>query len=542
MHHLSVRVRTFTALGYALPLGLFFYYLYKFAYNSPEADDYFAIFGFLNDFFAAKSWKEQFTVAFGLIGEHRIVFSRMLYLLTTWIDGEIDLRAFIWIGNLVYLGLIPMLYLVFRPSPQRFVYFLPVPFLILQQQYSEITFSAVCSTQHNVVFFFALLTVYSLHQPGKRAFLWACLGGLVATFTNGNGFLALLAGLGMLLFTQRWAKAGAWLVPLVVITALYFIDFQGRGGDGALAYLLANPLKVSAFSLKFIGSAANVGRWGYELSIVLGSLLALYFGSLLLGGYARKNPVLFGFLVFLALTTVATALSRASMGYAYRYNIYSAIFLVIFYISLFDIWPKKSTWIFWSGLTLSFLFWAFSYFDYTDFILTIRREKTANVYNLSVNGFGLMDRYYSGKYVNSGIHFKHDGLLKLAKSGYYHFPEPDLSRIKAALAQPRPSAQPLLTATLVGRELSVASTSYFQPTEETWITLQQGDRIYLLTAAQHKNRFLAFLRSGQYVGPQVTSTLFPNSLPPGQYRLGVLARAGSGFTHQDGGITQEIPQ
>ncbi len=387
-----------------------------------------------------------------------------------------------------------------------------------------------------------MLTVYALHQPGKRAFFWASFWGLVATFTNGNGFLALLAGLGMLLLSQRWVKAGAWLVPLVVITALYFIDFQARGGNGAIAYLMANPAKVTAFALKFIGSAANVGRWGYGLSIALGSLLALYFLGLSLGGYARKNPVLFGFLVFLALTTVATALSRASMGYAYRYNIYSAIFLVILYISLFDVWPKKSTWIFWPGLTLSFLFWAFSYFDYTDFILTIRREKTANVYNLSVNHFGLMDRYYSGKYVNSGLHFKHDGLLRLAKSGYYHFPEPDLTQIKAAMAQSRPSAQPLLTATFVDQELHVASTGQFRPTEETWITLQQGDRIYLLTAAQRKNRFLAFLQSGQYVGPQVSSTLFPNSLPPGRYRLGVLTRTSDGFTHQDGGISHEIPR
>ncbi len=131
MHPLSVRMRVLSALGYTISFGLFFYYLYKFAYNSPEADDYFAIFGFLDSFFTAKSWQEQFTVAFGLIGEHRIVFSRALYLLTTWIDGAIDLRAFIWIGNLVYLGLIPMLYLVFRPSPHRFLYFLPVCFLIL---------------------------------------------------------------------------------------------------------------------------------------------------------------------------------------------------------------------------------------------------------------------------------------------------------------------------------------------------------------------------------------------------------------------------
>lgn len=529
-------------LGYVLPLGLFLGYLYLFAYNSPEADDYFAIFGFLDSFFAAKTLSEKFTISLGLIGEHRIVFSRLLYLAATWAEGEANLRTFIWLGNLVYLAILPLLYAVFRPSPQKTLYFLPVLFFVLQQQYAEITFSAVCSTQHNVVFCFALLTLYILHRPGKASFLGAALLALLTTFTNGNGFIVLPAGLGLLLFTQQWQRAAAWLLPSAIIVFLYFFNYQARGGDSGLAFLLANPAVVLGFALKFIGSAVHVSRWGYGLSVGFGAILTVYFIYLVLSGYARKNPVMFGFLLFVALTTVATALGRASMGYAYRYNIYSAFFLVIAYVSLVDIFGQKTQQVFRPAIVFGVVFWAFSYFDYTDFILTIRREKTANVYNLSQNGFGLMDRYYSGNYINSGLHFGHKGLLVLAGAGLYHFSEPDLALLRAALAgQPPTSQVPLLTATVVEGRLDVASTDQFRPTEEAWVTLRQAGRVYVLTAAHRKNHLVDFLRTGQYVGPTVKSMLHPGSLPPGSYQLGLLVREGTGFRHLDAGVSQELP-
>jgi hypothetical protein len=540
---MSFQKRLFVWLGYGLPLGLFFGYLYLFAYNSPEADDYFAIFGFLDDFSKATTFAEKFTVALGLIGEHRIVFSRLLYLGTTWLEGEANLRTFIWLGNLVYLGILPLLYAVFRPSPQKALYFLPVLFFLLQQQYAEITFSAVCSTQHNVVFCFALLTLYTLHRPGKASLVGAALLALLTTFTNANGFIVLPAGLGLLLFTQRWQRAAAWLLPSAIIVFLYFANYQARGGDSGLAFLLANPAVVLGFALKFIGSAIHVSRWGYGLSVGLGAILTVYFVYLLFSGYARKNPVMFGFLLFVALTTVATALGRASMGYAYRYNIYSAFFLVIAYISLVDIFGQKAQRFFRPTIVFGVIFWAFSYFDYTDFILTIRREKTANVYNLSQNGFGLMDRYYSGTYINSGLHFGHKGLLALAGEGLYHFPEPDLAQLKAGLASQLPAArEPLLTATILadGR-LEVASTDRFRPTEEAWITLRAAGRAYVLPGAHRKNRLVDFMRTGQYVGPQVSSTLHPGSLPAGTYQLGLLVRAGASFRHLDAGVACELP-
>jgi hypothetical protein len=530
-------------LGYGLPLSWFVYYLATYAYNAPEADDYFAIFGFLHDFFRAETWQAKWQHLFGNIGEHRIVLGRLVYLATTWASGQVDLRWMIWLGNALYLLILLVLYRVLRPHPAKPWLFIPVLFFILQQQYSEVTFSAVQSSQHNLVFLFALLVFYCLARPGWRP-LGAAIGlGLVATYTNGNGMLVWLAGLGQLAGNRQWARAGAWLLASLAWGAAHYLSLEAASPSGAQAHVGLDLGRAWSFGLRFIGSLAHVSARGPWLSGALAlGLLALYawWAST---GYARRNPANFGFMLFLLLSAGAVTLGRSGLGYAYRYNIYSAFFVSAAYLAAVDEWPQVMRKTLSISLIISIISCLFSYFDYTEFIRTLRREKLANAYNLPIHGFALMDFFRKDQLVNSGLHFGHQGLLGLIAAVKYT--PPSLGNWPQVLAQaPLPSSTSKLHSELLADgKLQLSSLpSWAPPAQPLWITLRRDGRTYVLTTYRPKNRLLNFLRSGVYEGEHFKTMLLPQSLPGGVYRLGILTQTAEGvFAHQDAGGQVQLP-
>jgi hypothetical protein len=530
--------------GYALPLGLFVYYLAAYAYNAPEADDYFAIFGFLNDFLRAETGQAKWQPLFGNIGEHRIVFGRLVYLATTWATGHVDLRWMIWLGNALYLTILVVLYRIFPTHPAKKWLFIPVLFFVLQQQYSEVTFSAVQSSQHNVVFLWVLLAVYCLARPGVAWLAAAVLLGLVATYTNGNGMLVWLAGLGQLAFARQGPRAGAWLLASLAWGAAHYFSLEASGQSGTWAHVGLDLGRAWPFALRFIGSLAHVSAWGHWLSggLALG-LLALYawWG---LTGYAQRNPANFGFMLFLLLSVGAITLGRSGLGYAYRYNIYSAFFVSTAYLAAVGEWPRLMHKALPISLIISAITCLFSYFDYTEFILALRREKLANAYNLPVHGFALMDFFRKNKLISSGLHFGHQGVTGLISTG--HYDPPSLGNWLQVLAQePPPSAAAKLqTELLAGGKLQLNSLpSWAPPPQPLWITLRRDGRTYVLTTYRPKNRLLNFLRHGIYEGDSFQTVLLPNSLPGGFYRLGLLTQTAEGvFAHQDAGGQVQLPE
>src|ERR1017187_10328490 len=81
-----------------LPATVYFYIVNKYAVNIPSQDDYAAILDFLCHYKRAHGI-DKFFMLFVQHGEHRILSSRIVYVLYDSIFGNINFRNIIFIGN-----------------------------------------------------------------------------------------------------------------------------------------------------------------------------------------------------------------------------------------------------------------------------------------------------------------------------------------------------------------------------------------------------------------------------------------------------------
>jgi hypothetical protein len=79
----------------------------------PFIDDYTGIYDIVISFREAGSWQERFKIVTGLHNEHRIIYTHLTSILTTWILGRVDLRLLMFIGNLGFFGIFYILCIFF---------------------------------------------------------------------------------------------------------------------------------------------------------------------------------------------------------------------------------------------------------------------------------------------------------------------------------------------------------------------------------------------------------------------------------------------
>ncbi|MBC8151416.1 MAG: hypothetical protein H7Z72_00745 [Bacteroidetes bacterium] len=292
--------------------------------------------------------------------EHRIVWTRLIFLAFYTFSGQLNYYGLTLIGVSGLLVLVGILFAAFRRLNLPLAYFIPVPFWLCTLQSHENLIWAMASIQNFYVLVFAVGTFYALAQntPAGR---WLAAGlGVMATFTSGNGPIVLIAG-GCVLGLQR---NGRWLGGWVVLTAGcllgYFHNYQRVS-------FFPSPFKygygdwVKAFFV-FLGGFLDPYPYsglmavGYQnpltLIMVLGLALALamaYFG--VTSQVRRRLAVGFwddffaGISLFLLATAVITVFSRvgfAGPGYLLqgRYKVYPALALSSVYLYSLYRWSK----------------------------------------------------------------------------------------------------------------------------------------------------------------------------------------------------------
>ncbi|GAA4416950.1 hypothetical protein GCM10023187_48920 [Nibrella viscosa] len=397
---------------------------YRYTVNVPWYDDVESFTGFLLEYLNASTWTDKLSVVLRPVNEYRIVFARLLTLLTYLATGTLDFRILIAGGLLCLIGTWALFVWVFVRNRVPLLYLIPLSLLIFQPQFYLTTFWAITGLQHQPVVFFCFLSLYLLAGRNLRYNLMpALLLAIVATFTNGNGMFIWFAGLGILLLQVRFSAAIAWILTGILSMAAYFTGFTTQGNESGPIYAYSHPLETLLAFFTFIGGLFDFMPYSplrprVVLPIIAGffitTWLLFWFSSLLLR--PANTPLvlnwrivrerlslinttemfLVGCMLYLLTTAVIIAVFRLRFGFPVmlisNYKIYPTLFLVLAYsMYVFSPLRRKAR----PGRQMAIILGAsglisvLSYWQYTPLVIERRKIILSMMVNQVHNGFGL---------------------------------------------------------------------------------------------------------------------------------------------------------
>lgn len=199
-------------------------------------------------------------------------------------------------------------------------------------------------------YIFAFLALMLLTKQNWPGFAGAAILAFLTTFTFGNGMFIFISGyLVLSLSMPRNIKRFVWwTVVMIISVGLYFTDFNFSSGVGFKPYFLEHPFLTMQYLLIFFGSIFHSFFYGNVVLLTVSGFVVLSsFGLLLLFKWKEvaRHPVALAIMLFVVLAAGAAAVNRVSMGtttaIAYRYVMYQAVFLAMFYVIALNIWKNN---------------------------------------------------------------------------------------------------------------------------------------------------------------------------------------------------------
>ncbi|WP_428654151.1 hypothetical protein [Runella sp.] len=331
-----------------IPIVVFFLYLYRFSIPFANEDDLPTIFAFINRAFPFD--EQALRLFFTPFREHVILPAKIVAYLQVIFNGCVDLRMMILFGNLCWVRIAWLLYVSAREANSTPLYFLPVPFILFQVQFTETALWPMAVWSNMVVIWLSFESIHLLINTKKKLSNWSftlafiCAAG--ATFSNGNGLLSILLGLGILIL-QRVSMGR--IVVWALLGALFLGGYwwtKSLGTPDNTYGLQTNPLKWLMGVCLFIGGYGDFISGSFKgLAAILGALLLFVLAIVNIKAIKQApywNSTIFkltAFALFVLLTAAAVALLRtepvgvdsALLG---RYRHYSALMVAIGYLIL----------------------------------------------------------------------------------------------------------------------------------------------------------------------------------------------------------------
>lgn len=531
-----------------LPVVVFYWFVFKFSQNIPLVDDFDAILDFFIKFFQSVSLKEKLVLLFSQHNEHRLVIDRIIALLVYYINNSLDFKILIIIGNLSLLGLAVIIFQCFKQKKDKFLYFLPVVFLLFQPQYTGSIYWAISALQNLLVLLFVSLTIYFIDDKRRSFFVLAIVFAVLSAFTNGNGLFVFLIILGILMYRRRFHDALLWLFVTILVFAVYFhgyimpehkqyyIDFSNMGQ--AVIYFFA--FIGSSVSLNFpIFKIMLSGFSEAQITIlisVIGVIILLYSIFLIKNKYYKKNIKISAFFVFLFVCALSAALMRPGHGltqaFSSRYKIISVLFLIFIYISAAEIIQAgKLKKYFPYILTAAIVFNIGSfYLNYNEIVYC--RKKLV---------FGLADWQYNGTGMKSLYNEKEKGKEILSKSilfGYYVPPKINFDKYtskRVPLQLPEETKNLVFSFNMLKDENNTAIQPYgwaFINGKDSaksiiYFVLKSDKNTYVYKTEKVKRPDItAFFKTFNYDNSGFKALIHKLALEAGQYKIGIYIKDG----------------
>lgn len=503
---------------FLLPVLTFGWLLVEYAVNLPWADDSsFMVYVYRR--LLPDPWNDFWADTFNQHIDHRIATPRLLVWGLYLIEGELNFRTAIWMGNLSLLGSVYLLYRSFRRSGQNFWLFVPVAFFIFHPLHFLDSLWTICVYQHNVLVFWILLSLECLQSSRKGAFLLALFAALAATYTGGNGMFIWLPGLLLLVVQKRYRLAVYWAIIVGLLAGLYFIGLE-PGQETRIHESLSQPLRLLTYTFTFLGGMTMALSPSVTYASVLGLILSLLL--LLSMMVSFRKPMTWsamGLLFFLGLSAGAAAASRSWSGVSIteRYQIYAAFALAsgyLLFINLLQDWVGKP-FLNLAGLFVAVSFWLLAWYTKYPFLTQRRDSLISECYNWSQHG----------KFLNV-VPF-HNQALQYA---YPPLIARKIFRLPQDVDQPNEKGASF-TSTVVEMQYDTAALGNPLTVRTSEIDLNALP-VYLVIKSSTQatwmapfhtipNAKIAFLKTFKPLYPGGAAEFMTESLPGGTYRLGL---------------------
>ena len=320
----------------AVPVLAYFFVLYVYAQNIPYWDDYVVTLQFFNNFFGSNAFSGKTSALLAQWSEHRIVIGRILSLIQFYPFGILNFKILHLLANTSVI-LIFILLLKDTDKSLRKWLILPIVLLLFQLQYYVATFWFVSSSSMFFVLLFALASFYFFKQ---EEYAFCALFGVLALFSNGNGFLVLLLEILFLFCSKKFKPALVFVSLFVILMAIYFHGYIPHENDRlSTLYFLKAPLPTGLYFLSFLGGCFNL----FSLAPVFGLGFLVSLAWLSIKKHYLKNPSIYLMVLFIVGSAFLAAIGRSFWGVDQalesRYKIFSIIGWICLLIAAFEYLP-----------------------------------------------------------------------------------------------------------------------------------------------------------------------------------------------------------
>lgn len=523
-----------------IPVLWYYDIVWKNAFNYPFEDDFDSLLKFINVYTDSKTdlWK-KLQLIFAQHNEHRIVFDRLIFLLQYYIEGKVNIRTIILIGNCALLFLLIILFsssLRSTSLPLRILYFIPVGYILFTLHFWELTVWGMASLQNLYVLVFIFTSLFLLHYPSsqKLYFGTACFMAILATFTSGNGLFTFPVGALVLWFLAKRHQLVIWFILFILTAGLYFFNFS-RAEDLPSVYdsLVGNTSRAIDYFFTLTGSifSSSTDASNRSGKVMFGIYLGLL-TYLLLSRRIKDYSQLLSYITFLYITALLLTATRSGFGVIQatspRYGIISVLIVSGLGLLLIDVIQHR-----WLKPTAALLFTAVSLylFNLTADLNEIKVSDRNRILNFCAalyndNPQNLL--VYWGTSQKEGQAILNDSFRRKT----YQVPKVTLSDLASKpFLLSNYSLQPEGTITVDAQPFETNNFIVFWNTwavadgidthrMKTEVIAQSADKVYSFETSKHMRYDVANqMQSISFVESGFSCVLNKSALSPGQYSL-----------------------
>ncbi|HAO51077.1 MAG TPA: hypothetical protein DCR35_18310 [Runella sp.] len=542
--NLSIQKRFLVSLC-LLPLVIYVVFFEAIALNANYvAYDDIHVLQIVEQWQNAASWREKLdwlTIGFP---EHRIVFTRLVVLLSYWLTGSVNFKTLMVISNLLWVGQLGILFKVFRKLNLSFAYFIPLCWIVLNVHSFENIFWGTSSLGNFGLLFFTMMAAYGYTQLSPKYIWVGILFSIFATFSYGNGLLTFLIGGTILALSNRWKEMKLTLGAFVLTMGLYALTHSHASPSSLDLTKAENYLQAIICFLAFIGSSVNFDAYSPStlaqwLSVVFGGvLLTVNAWALLRHTTIAKGAVTLRLnkvqwfalymLLFVCLTSLGVVYKRAEWDGLYgmfkgRYRMYPTWMLILTYLLVLD-WNREKITQKWLaiGMGIVVIFNALVLYYAIAPAVNNRRMAVAqefnSMYNADLLGLKMFDL--------TGADFLR--LQKLYQPSLF-FRQYEKQWTASTDSLSTNGNFKVDSVFWSNKNLNVYyHRDFIRPVKNTddgaFVVLKSASHVYMAAGMQQALPLKTFLRRGWYWDRGFMATFVPGSVVKGNYRMYVLLR------------------
>jgi hypothetical protein len=336
----------FWLLPVAVMAGIYAFTVWRYTINFPFWDDYFALLDFIDVQITEPSIAIRIAALFEQHYEHRVVTGRLIAWAWYGVNGAVNFRALVFIGNAFYF--VWFYWLTNQATKRNETTWIGI--IILAAFTFSINQWDVSSWATTALFFYsidllALTAIICYFSASKYAILLAWLAGLLATFSGANGIIIFPAIAIADLLIRGWLPRRfiTWAIGSIAAVALYSWGYiRPEHQPSIIGTLWQQPTMAARYFLVLTGNVFDAGK---NMALAWGLICLMLAAYILYKKVWKKSPILFSIWLFLLLTLLAITAGRTAAGagqaFTLRYISYSSIYSGLLLVLCLSIVPAK---------------------------------------------------------------------------------------------------------------------------------------------------------------------------------------------------------